>query len=166
MGASRGCKRRRREFRMGWLGRLGIPCAFQGCRSPGRRFIGPATGVQFFPARFRRSRPRPTAVEIPGTRSIVCRLKEKDTKMNGPARITALAVTLAGMVLSISGCNRLQARDQLNKGVDAYKSSHYEEAIDHFQKATELDPACPRRRATWPPRWLRTWCPDWIRRTT
>jgi tetratricopeptide (TPR) repeat protein len=63
--------------------------------------------------------------------------------MNGPARITALAVTLAGMVLSISGCNQLAARDQLNKGVDAYKSAHYEEAIGHFQRATQLDPNLP-----------------------
>ncbi len=48
-------------------------------------------------------------------------LKEKDKDMNRPARIMALAVALGGMVLSMSGCNRLQARDQLNKGVDAYK---------------------------------------------
>jgi len=47
------------------------------------------------------------------------------------------------MVLSMSGCNQLQARDQLNKGVEAYKSAHYEEAIEHFQKATELDPKLP-----------------------
>jgi hypothetical protein len=52
-------------------------------------------------------------------------------------------VTLTGMVLSLGGCNRLAARDQLNKGVDAYKSARYEEAIGHFQKATELDPSLP-----------------------
>jgi tetratricopeptide (TPR) repeat protein len=63
--------------------------------------------------------------------------------MNGPARFTALAVTLAGMVLTMSGCNQLEARDQLNKGVDAYKNAHYEEAIDHFQRATQLDPSLP-----------------------
>jgi len=63
--------------------------------------------------------------------------------MNGPARTIALAVTLAGMVLTLGGCNRLKARDQLNKGVDAYKSAHYEEAIDHFQQATQLDPSLP-----------------------
>jgi tetratricopeptide (TPR) repeat protein len=74
-------------------------------------------------------------------------LKEKDTKMNGPARNTALAVVLAGMVLSMSGCNRLAARDQLNKGVDAYKSAKYEEAIDHFQKATQLDPSLPMAKS-------------------
>jgi len=63
--------------------------------------------------------------------------------MNSPARITALAVALAGMVLSMSGCNQLAARDQLNKGVDAYRSAHFEEAIGHFQRATELDPTLP-----------------------
>ncbi len=57
--------------------------------------------------------------------------------------MTALAVALGGMVLSLSGCNRLAARDQLNKGVDAYKSARFEEAIGHFQKATELDPSLP-----------------------
>ncbi len=67
--------------------------------------------------------------------------------MNRPARITALAVVLAGLVLSISGCNRLAARDQLNKGVDAYKSGKYEEAIGHFQRATELDPSLPMAKS-------------------
>jgi tetratricopeptide (TPR) repeat protein len=67
--------------------------------------------------------------------------------MNGPARITALAVALAGMVLSMSGCNRLAARDHLNKGVEAYKSAHFEEAIGHFQKATQLDPTLPMAKS-------------------
>jgi tetratricopeptide (TPR) repeat protein len=67
--------------------------------------------------------------------------------MNGPARITALAVALAGMVISMSGCDKLAARDQLNKGVDAYKSARYEEAIGHFQKATELDPSLPMAKS-------------------
>jgi tetratricopeptide (TPR) repeat protein len=63
--------------------------------------------------------------------------------MNGPARFLGYAVILAGMVLTMSGCSQLAARDQLNKGVDAYKNAHYEEAIGHFQKATELDPNLP-----------------------
>ena len=67
--------------------------------------------------------------------------------MNGPARITALAVALAGMALSMSGCDRLAARDQLNKGVDAYKGAHYEEAIEHFQRATQLDPSLPMAKS-------------------
>jgi tetratricopeptide (TPR) repeat protein len=67
--------------------------------------------------------------------------------MNGTARISALAVALAGMMLSMSGCRQLEARDQLNKGVDAYKSAHYEEAIGHFQRATQLDPSLPMAKS-------------------
>ena len=63
--------------------------------------------------------------------------------MNGPARFWVFAVSLSGMVVLMSGCNQLLARDQLNKGVDSYKSAHYDEAIEHFQKATQLDPNLP-----------------------
>ena len=70
-------------------------------------------------------------------------LKEMKKNMNGPVRITVLAIALAGLTLSVSGCNKLAARDQLNKGVESYKAAKYEEAIGHFQKATELDPNLP-----------------------
>jgi tetratricopeptide (TPR) repeat protein len=67
--------------------------------------------------------------------------------MNGPARITALAVALAGMVISMSGCDKLRARDELNKGVDAYKGQHYEQAIGHFQNAAKYDPTLPMAKS-------------------
>lgn len=50
---------------------------------------------------------------------------------------------MGAVLLSLGGCKRLQARDHLNKGVEAYKSAHFEEAINHFQQATELDPSLP-----------------------
>jgi tetratricopeptide (TPR) repeat protein len=52
-------------------------------------------------------------------------------------------LTLAVMALALTsvGCDKLKARDQLNKGVKAYKDNHYEQAIDHFQQAVKLDPA-------------------------
>lgn len=40
-----------------------------------------------------------------------------------------------------AGCSKLRARDQLNKGVTAYKNAKYEDAIDHFQQAVALDPS-------------------------
>jgi tetratricopeptide (TPR) repeat protein len=53
-----------------------------------------------------------------------------------------LVLMAAGLaVLSATGCDKLRARDQLNKGVQAYKNARYEEAIDHFQKSISLDPA-------------------------
>ncbi len=39
-----------------------------------------------------------------------------------------------------TGCNKLKARDQLNKGVMAYRNAQFAEAIDHFQRAVSLDP--------------------------
>lgn len=52
------------------------------------------------------------------------------------------AATLSLLVL-MTGCQRLKARDQLNKGVQAYKSAKFEEAINHFQQAVSDDPSLP-----------------------
>lgn len=56
------------------------------------------------------------------------------------ARITVTAALLALLLGTATGCNRLKARDQLNKGVQAFKNARYEEAVNHFQTAIELDP--------------------------
>jgi tetratricopeptide (TPR) repeat protein len=53
--------------------------------------------------------------------------------------LALLAVGLA--LLSMAGCDKLKARDHLNKGVQAYKSARFEEAINHFQQAVSLDPS-------------------------
>jgi tetratricopeptide (TPR) repeat protein len=51
------------------------------------------------------------------------------------------AIAGLAFVLAFSaGCDKLRARDQLNKGVQAYKAARFEEAIDHFQNAVNLDP--------------------------
>jgi tetratricopeptide (TPR) repeat protein len=52
--------------------------------------------------------------------------------------VTLLAV--CAVLLSTAGCNWLKARDQLNKGVHAYKAAKYEQAIEHFEAAIALDP--------------------------
>jgi tetratricopeptide (TPR) repeat protein len=65
--------------------------------------------------------------------------------MKNSARVlTLMVVGLA--LLSTAGCSKLRARDQLNKGVQAYKNTHYEEAIGHFQQAVELDPSLTNAR--------------------
>jgi len=46
----------------------------------------------------------------------------------------------AAMILSTAGCDKLRARDQLNKGVASFKNSRFEQATDHFKRAVELDP--------------------------
>src|SRR3974377_1487338 len=53
--------------------------------------------------------------------------------------MTVLAVLL--VLFSAVGCSKLRARDQLNKGVQAYKNAKYEEAIAHLKDAGELAPS-------------------------
>jgi len=54
-------------------------------------------------------------------------------------KFLALAGAVA-LVLSATGCDKLRARDQLNKGVASYKNLKYEQAIEHFKNAVTLDP--------------------------
>jgi tetratricopeptide (TPR) repeat protein len=56
------------------------------------------------------------------------------------ARIPVTAAVLALLLGSTTGCNKLKARDQLGKGVQAFKNARYEEAVSHFQTAISLDP--------------------------
>jgi tetratricopeptide (TPR) repeat protein len=51
----------------------------------------------------------------------------------------AAGLVLAAAVVA-SGCGKLQARDNLNQGVNAFKSGNYAEAADHFKLAISLDP--------------------------
>ncbi len=60
--------------------------------------------------------------------------------MNRSASKAALAIALAATMLAAAGCNKLKARDELNKGVQAYKASKFEQAIEHFKNATDRDP--------------------------
>src|ERR1700686_3634730 len=60
--------------------------------------------------------------------------------MNRHVRMLTLAAAALALFSSV-GCSKLRARDQLNKGVTAYKNAKYEEAIDHFQQSVALDPS-------------------------
>jgi len=66
--------------------------------------------------------------------------------MNRIARLPVMAALLCTVLFLTTGCSRLKARDQLNKGVEAFKTARYEEAINHFQQAVSLDPTLPMAR--------------------
>jgi tetratricopeptide (TPR) repeat protein len=61
------------------------------------------------------------------------------------AKITVVA-GLAVLSLVATGCEKLKARDNLNKGVQAFKSAKYSQAVDHFKEAVRLDPEFPTAR--------------------
>ncbi len=56
------------------------------------------------------------------------------------ARIPVTAALLSLLLLTATGCKILKSRDQLTKGVQAFKNARYEEAVNHFQNAIALDP--------------------------
>jgi len=49
-------------------------------------------------------------------------------------------LAIAAVTVFATGCQKLKARDQLNKGVQAFKNAQYPQAVDHFKTAVELDP--------------------------
>jgi len=51
-----------------------------------------------------------------------------------------MLAVLAILTLATTSCAKLQARDNLNKGVRAFRDAHYENAVKYFQQAVQLDP--------------------------
>jgi tetratricopeptide (TPR) repeat protein len=51
-----------------------------------------------------------------------------------------LLFIVIGAIVFSAGCNRLRARDLLNKGVQAYKDGQFDKAVDDFQQSKALDP--------------------------
>jgi len=52
----------------------------------------------------------------------------------------ALLGALLVLLTVTGGCRRLRARDQLNKGVNAYRNAQFQTAIMNFKNAVALDP--------------------------
>ncbi len=61
-------------------------------------------------------------------------------------RLIVLAAALVALVTLTSGCQKLRARDNLNRGVQAFKATKYSDAVEYFKKAVELDPDFPTAR--------------------
>ena len=60
--------------------------------------------------------------------------------MQGKPHVTILVAVVAAAVAAGAGCDKLRARDRLNKGVNAYKNAQFDEAIEDFKEAKQFDP--------------------------
>jgi tetratricopeptide (TPR) repeat protein len=70
------------------------------------------------------------------------------------------AVLLTGaLALLGTGCNQLKSRDNLNKGVAAYKNAKYSEAVERFQEAVALDDSNPNTRIYLATAYMMQWIP-------
>jgi len=56
-------------------------------------------------------------------------------------RRAAVLLALVVFAVGFSGCNKLKARDLLNKGVAAFKNGQYDAAVEDFKQAKDLDPS-------------------------
>lgn len=59
---------------------------------------------------------------------------------SGMARRSVAVATLLIFTFGVTGCNKLKARDLLNKGVKAFTAGQSDAAIEDFKRAKELDP--------------------------
>jgi len=55
-------------------------------------------------------------------------------------RQAAAFLTLLLVAAGFSGCDKLKARDLLNKGVQSFKNGQYDAAVEDFKQAKDLDP--------------------------
>jgi tetratricopeptide (TPR) repeat protein len=62
-----------------------------------------------------------------------------------PHTLFLLTIVLASLAAG-TGCDKLRARDKLNKGVQAYKGGLFDAAIEDFKAAKELDPSLTNAR--------------------
>lgn len=53
---------------------------------------------------------------------------------------TMLLVLVGGTAGCTNAIAKLQARDHLNKGVNAFRNASYPQAVEHFKQAIQLDP--------------------------
>ncbi|HUJ20648.1 MAG TPA: tetratricopeptide repeat protein [Bryobacteraceae bacterium] len=61
-------------------------------------------------------------------------------------RNVAALLAVAASAFLATGCNKLKARDNLNRGVQAYKNTQYTQAVERFEEAVKLDPSFPTAR--------------------
>lgn len=60
--------------------------------------------------------------------------------MNRKWTYLVAALALGVTAVASTGCTKLKARDNLNKGVQAFKNAKYSVAVEHFKTAVDLDP--------------------------
>jgi hypothetical protein len=70
------------------------------------------------------------------------------------------ATLLAGvLILFGTGCNKLKSRDNMNKGVAAFKNAKYADAVNAFQEAIALDAENPNARVYLAIAYMMQWIP-------
>jgi tetratricopeptide (TPR) repeat protein len=60
--------------------------------------------------------------------------------------LALIFIAIAAVAFGATGCAKLKARDDLNKGVAAYRDGKYDQSIEYFKDAKEKDPTLTNAR--------------------
>lgn len=71
----------------------------------------------------------------------------------------ALALAAGALFLFGTGCEKLKSRDNLNKGVAAFKGAKYSDATSFFKEAIRLDPDNPNAKLYLATAYMVQWIP-------
>ncbi len=66
--------------------------------------------------------------------------RETRSRLSRSANRAFALVALLILAAGVSGCNKLRARDLLNKGVAAFKEGQFDKSVEFFKEAKQLDP--------------------------
>jgi len=77
----------------------------------------------------------------------------------GNLTLVSAALLAGAMMLFGTGCNKLKSRDDLNKGVAAYRSAKYADAVEYFKEAIALDPTNPNAGVYLATAYMMQWIP-------
>src|SRR5664279_3530603 len=75
------------------------------------------------------------------------------------ASLLCTALLVGALTLLGTGCNKLRSRDDLNKGVAAYKNAKYSDAVKFFNEAIDLDTSNPNARVYLATAYMMQWIP-------
>jgi Tfp pilus assembly protein PilF len=66
---------------------------------------------------------------------------------------------VGALVLTGTGCRKLQSRNEINTGVASFKNAQYPEAVEHFKKAVDYDPGFVTARLYLATAYMQQWIP-------
>ena len=72
---------------------------------------------------------------------------------------SALTLAVGALLLIGTGCEKLKSRDNLNKGVAAFKGAKYSDAVGFFKEAIRLDPDNPNAKLYLATAYMVQWIP-------
>ena len=74
-------------------------------------------------------------------------------------KVFLASVPVLAAVMTLTGCDKLKSRDDINKGIASFKNAKYGDAVEKFKEAAALDPDNPNARLYLATSYMSQWIP-------